>query len=291
MSLENIYKIIVFIFTVGSLAAMGLESNLHESIKTLRSPRFVALTMVWGWIAGPAFAYLITRIIPLSAPHAAGLLLISMAPAAPYYPLMVTKARGDMAFAAAFILLATLGTVVLLPLMVPLLIKGLVVSTWALAKPLLLTVLLPMVIGLAIKFYAPPLAAKLHPVVKRIGFIFFLATAVLTFVLYGRQMLNAVGSYAIGAQLLLFTLLTVVSYKVGFGLKQDQRSAMSLGMCTRNIAAVFVAYFGIKNPDPGIFVMLVLVVPLAVIVALIAARIFAKQAVMADAGGQAATPA
>jgi len=53
---------------------------------------------------------------------------------------------------------------------------------------------------------------------------------------------------------------------------------MALGMCTRNIAAVFVAYFGITNPDPGVFVMIVLVVPLALIVALIAARIFAKQA-------------
>ena len=51
---------------------------------------------------------------------------------------------------------------------------------------------------------------------------------------------------------------------------------MALGMCTRNIAAVFVAYFGITNPDPGVFVMIVLVVPLALIVAIIAARLFAK---------------
>ena len=53
---------------------------------------------------------------------------------------------------------------------------------------------------------------------------------------------------------------------------------MALGMCTRNIAAVFVAYFSIVNPDPGVFVMIVLVVPIALIVALIAARIFAKDA-------------
>jgi hypothetical protein len=37
-----------------------------------------------------------------------------------------------------------------------------------------------------------------------------------------------------------------------------------------------VAYFSIVNPDPGVFVMIVLVVPIALIVALIAARIFAK---------------
>ncbi len=43
---------------------------------------------------------------------------------------------------------------------------------------------------------------------------------------------------------------------------------MALGMCTRNIAAVFVALlWHFANPDPGIFVMIVLVVPLALIVA------------------------
>ena len=59
---------------------------------------------------------------------------------------------------------------------------------------------------------------------------------------------------------------------------------MALGMCTRNIAAVFAAFFGITNAPPGMFVMIILVVPLALIVALIAARLFARQ--RPDAGRQ-----
>ena len=53
---------------------------------------------------------------------------------------------------------------------------------------------------------------------------------------------------------------------------------MALGMCTRNIAAVFAAYFGIMNPPPGLFVMVMLVVPLAAIVAMLAANLFARSA-------------
>jgi hypothetical protein len=53
---------------------------------------------------------------------------------------------------------------------------------------------------------------------------------------------------------------------------------MALGMCTRNIAAVFAAFFGITNPPDGMFVMVILVVPLAAIVAVVAARLFARQA-------------
>ncbi len=276
MNMEEIYKIVVMIFTVSNLAAMGLEINPKEAALALKNPRFVLLILIWGWIVGPAIAWLLTNIIPLSEPHAAGLLLISMAPTAPFFPLMVSQARGDMSSAGAFILVATLGTVVFLPLQVPLLIPGLTVETWALAQPLLTMVLLPLLIGLAIKVFKSPVADKLLPVVKKIGTLFLLITAVLTAVLYYREMLSAVGSFAIGAQLLLFIILTVLSYKFGFGLKQGQRSAMALGMCTRNIAAVFVAYFGITNPDPGIFAMIVLVVPLALIVAVIAAKIFAN---------------
>jgi BASS family bile acid:Na+ symporter len=278
MSIEEIYKIVVMIFTVSNLAAMGLEINKNEAVKALKNPRFIILILVWGWIVGPAIAYGLTKVIPLSEAHAAGLLLISLAPTAPFFPLMVTKARGDMSSAGAFILVATIGTVIFLPLMVPFLIKGLVVSVWGLAKPLLLMVLLPLVIGFSIKVYKEPLALKIGPVIKKIGTLFLLITAVMTFWLYYEEMLSAIGSFAVGAQVLFFALITFLSYKIPFGLKKTQRSGMALGMCTRNIAAVFVAYFSITNPDPGVFVMIVLVVPLALIVAVIAAKIFAKDA-------------
>ena len=276
--LDQLFNLVVVIFTVANLAAMGLETNVREAVKAYRNPRFVGLTLVWGWVAGPTIAYLLITVIPLAEGHAAGLLLISLAPTAPFFPLMVTKARGDMSFAAAVMLLTTVGTVVLLPLMAPLLIKGLTVDTWSLAKPLLTMVLLPLVIGAALKVYAEPLADKLFPVVKKIGGICLLIVLALTLVLYGRDMLGAVGSFAPGAQVLFFVVITLLSYTLGFGLKQEQRSGMALAMCTRNIAAVFAAFFGITDPPPGMFVMVVLVVPLAAVVALVAARIFAKQA-------------
>jgi bile acid:Na+ symporter, BASS family len=278
MDIQVIFKIVVVIFTVTNLMAMGLESTLRDALRTLGSPRFIILTIVWGWVLGPALAWLITWAIPMEVPYAAGLMLISLAPAAPFYPMMVRRARGDMDFAAAFILLATVCTVVLLPLMLPLLVRGLKVSAWALARPLLMTVLLPLLAGIAIKVSAPKTAKKLFPVIKRIGIIFLLITAIMTFALYWREMLGAIGGFAIAAQIIFFTVMTIATYKIGFHMKQGQRSAMSLGMCTRNIAAVFVAYFGIQDPDPKIFVMMVLVVPLALGVALIAARIFLRQA-------------
>ncbi len=278
MSLQITFNLAVVIFTVSNLAAMGLELNLREALKTLRSAHAIGLILLWGWVAGPALAWLIIEIMPLSEAHAAGLLLISLAPTAPFFPMLVRKAGGDMSFTGAFMFLTTLGTVIFLPLLAPVLIEGLVVDSWSLARPLLLMVLLPLLIGGAIREFTPNAAQKLFPLIKKIGAIFLLICLVLTLVLYGRDMLDTLGSFAPGAQILFFVAITAMSYKIGFGLEQQQRSAMALGMCTRNIAAVFAAYFGITNPPPGLFVMIVLVVPLAAIIAIVAARLFNRSA-------------
>jgi len=277
--LQQLFNPFVVVFTVANLAAMGLELNLRDALKTLRSARAILLILFWGWVAGPALAWLIIKLIPLAEGHGAGLLLISLAPTAPFFPLMVRRARGDMSFAGAFMLLTTLGTVLFLPLLAPMLIKGLTVDAWSLAKPLLIMVLLPLLIGGAIRVFAPNAAERLFPLVKKIGGLFLVLVLLFTLVLYGRDMLGAVGSFAPGTQVLFLVAITAISYKIGFGLKQPQRSSMAIGMCTRNIAAVFAAYLGITNPPPGMFVMVILVVPLAAIVALAAARQFASSAV------------
>ncbi|MCK7490681.1 MAG: hypothetical protein MZW92_02035 [Comamonadaceae bacterium] len=55
--------------------------------------------------------------IPLEAPYAMGLILIGLAPCAPFLPMMVDRARGDMGYTASFMLLAAVGMVVTMPLL------------------------------------------------------------------------------------------------------------------------------------------------------------------------------
>lgn len=285
MTIDQIFNLMVVIFTVSNLGAMGLELEVRESVRIFRNPRFVLLTLSWGWLVGPAIAWLIIAIIPLQEAHAAGLMLISLAPTAPFFPMMVRRARADTPFAASFMLLTTMGTVVLLPLLAPLLVKGVTVSVMALAKPMLAMVLLPLLIGSFIRTVAGSIAAKLFPVVKKIGGLSTLIVLVMTLAMYGDEMLGAVGSYAPGSQVLFFVLMATLAYRFGFGLPQRQRSGMALGMCTRNIAAVFAAYLGIVNPPDGLFVAIILVIPLTLIVALVAARIFSSRAPEGLTGG------
>ena len=146
-TLTILLKVTLVIFMVGNLLDLGLRLDLKVALKGFRDVRFIALTVLWGFVLCPALGYLLAKVIPLPPPVAMGLILITLGPGGPMLPLMVDKARGDLNFTATFTLLTTLGTVVFLPIMVPLLVQGLTVTTWMVAKPMLLFILLPMVMG------------------------------------------------------------------------------------------------------------------------------------------------
>jgi BASS family bile acid:Na+ symporter len=276
--IQTLFNPTVLIFTVSNLAAMGLQVKLPSLIAALRDKRFLLLVFVWGWMLGPAVGYLITRVLPLAEPYVIVVLLTSLAPCAPFLQQVVGKARGEMDFAGAFIPLTAVGTVALMPLMAPLLIQGLTISTWALAKPLLLTVLLPLILGVAIREVAPKVANKGFPAVKVIAVLSTLATIVFCLALYGRAMLNTAGSYALLSMTLFMVGMGLTTYRFGFGLRQAERTVMALGMGTRNIAAVLAGALAIPNADPRIVVMVVMWTLWSVVLAFAAAPLLAKQA-------------
>jgi BASS family bile acid:Na+ symporter len=279
MTIMTWFNITVVVFTVANLMAGGLECELKAALKWLRSPKLVVPTLVWGWVVGPALAWLIIAALPLSAGHAAGLMLTSLAPIAPFLPLAASKARGDMTFTGAYILLGTVVTVVLMPVMAPLLIQGLTLSAWPLAKPLIVLVLIPLLVGVALRFYQPAVALAIFPWVKKTGGIFLLLCLATTLWIYGMEMLSTVGSFATAAWVVFMVVMAVLPYLIGFGLEQSQRSAMAIGMSSRNISAGFVAFFGITNPPDGMFLMVLLVVPIHVVIGLLAVPpIFARLA-------------
>jgi len=281
--LETTFGPLVLIFTVTNLAAMGLQVKMPDVIGSLKNKKAIALIFVWGWVLGPAVGYLIIWILPLAEPYVVVVLLCSLAPTAPFLQQMVGKARGDMPFAGALIPLVAVGTVVLMPLMAPLMIKGVSISAWALAKPLLLTILLPLIIGAAIRYYNDTMATKIFPATKLIAQLSTLLTIVWCLVLYGSSMLDTAGSFALLSMTLFMVGMAVVTYYFGFGLKQAQRSVMALSMGTRNIAAVLAAALAIPNADTRIVTMVVMWTLWSVVLAAIGARIFSKQAEQATA--------
>jgi BASS family bile acid:Na+ symporter len=285
--LPILLKITVIIFMVGNLLELGLRLELKKAMSGLRDVRFVTLSLLWAFVLCPALAYLLGVVLPLSEPYAMGLLLLGLAPCAPLLPGMVDKAHGDVNYAASFMLLASAGTVIYMPIAVPLLVKGLTVSAWTVAKPMLFLVLVPLVVGIAVQLWRQSTASFLQPYVKKVTAVDTLLMLVVVVVMYGKGFVGAIGTWAILAQVLFFTLTIVASYALAFGVPPRRKSVLTLGLSTRNCGAALAPLLVATDVAPEATVMVTLGIPMMVLFSVIAARLFAAWAGPADSAASA----
>jgi bile acid:Na+ symporter, BASS family len=272
------FKVSLAIFMAGSLLDMGLRLNLPDAIRGLRDIRFVAYTLVWSFVFCPALAYVITLVVPFERPYAIGMLLLGMAPCAPFVPTLAEKARGDLGYIAAFMLLASVGTVLCMPLTVPLLTKGLSASPWAIAKPLLIVVLLPMGIGVILRRKSDALASKVQPVVKKLAGLAGLIWAILCLIIYGKGLLGLAGSFAVASELVFFGVVCLGTYWFGFGMPHEQKIVLSVGVTTRNLGACLTPLLSVPDMDQRANLMMVLALPIMIIVVRLCAKWFSRPA-------------
>jgi BASS family bile acid:Na+ symporter len=271
-------KITMIIFMIGNLLDLGLRLDLKAALGGLKDVRFVTLSLLWAFVLCPAIAYGLTLVIPLKPAFAMGFMLLSLAPCAPLLPMVSEKAHADLNYVASFILIAAFGTVIYMPVMVPVLVKGLSVSAWTVAKPLLFLVVIPLVIGVAVQNRWGTFAARIQPFVKKVTGIATILMLICVVLIYGKGFVGSVGTYAIGTQALFFTLITAGAYALGFGMPAGQKSVISLGICTRNNGAALAPLLIAKDVDPNALVMVSLGIPLMFIFALIGAKVFAALA-------------
>lgn len=276
--LKILFNVSLVIFMVGNLLDMGLRLELKEAVRGLRDVRFVILTLVWGFVLCPALAWGIAKVMPMDPSYGIGLILLGMAPCAPYLPLVVDKARGDIVYAATTMVLAAVGTVIFMPIAVPLMITGLTVSAWAIAKPLLLLVLVPLVVGTAIRAGAKAVAIKIHPFVKMTTSIGTVVLVVVIFIMYGKDFISAIGSYTILAQLLFLAVAGGVAYLLGFGLAPNQKSVLTLGLVSRNIGPAIAPLLAASVIDHRALTSALIGLPITVIASFLAAFWFARRA-------------
>jgi BASS family bile acid:Na+ symporter len=259
------------VFTAGSLLAVGLRATARDAFAPLADARFVALTLLVGWVVCPGVARLLLAIVPLDRPYAAGLLVLSLAPAAPFAPALMQRAGADSGHTAAFMILATVATVAILPVAAPALIGGVSASPMLIARPLVLLVLLPLLIGVTARWLNQGLADRALRPVTMLSNAAGLVLAIAIVPLYGPGMVNAVGSFAIAMQVAFVATVTLAAHLAGAALPPGAQPVLTLGMCSRNLAAALAPLAQIE-PDPRAMVMIAIAVPITLAASIVAAR-------------------
>lgn len=248
--LQPCADIAVPIFVVTSMAAAGLRLRGAEMVGMFRSPPVLVGALAANFVAAPAYAYVIVRLFSLQSDHGVGLILLGCAAGAPFLPKLVEFAGGDVAGAVGLMLLLMLVSLVTMPLTLPLLIPGLSANAWQIGRPLLLTMFVPLVVGLLVRQFSPASAKSAEPAVARIA-NFSLAAAVLLLVLANmRAMVDTVGSGLSAATVLFVVGTFAIGYALAGG-SPGARIASALGAGQRNVAAALVIASA-EFPGPGV---------------------------------------
>jgi BASS family bile acid:Na+ symporter len=249
----------IIVFAVSSMLSVGLAYRVGQIIGPLREVRAVFRALVANFVLVPLLAIAIERLIPLDPPVALGLVLLAGSAGAPFLIKLTSAARNDLALSAGLLLLLVPATVVFLPFYVPLAmthpsLRGLSYgrsSILALGVPLLSTLFLPILLGLAIKAIAPQWAARLVPVGGKVASVALVVEVVATFAANFRELISMLKTAAV----LAGVLLIVGAFVIGFLLSRHERSVvLGLGTAQRNIAAAMVIASQ-DFSDPDILVM------------------------------------
>jgi BASS family bile acid:Na+ symporter len=137
-----------------------------------------------------------------------------------------------------------------------------------------MVVLLPLGVGMAILRASVSVANSVQPIVRKVTGVATLAVAVLCLIVYGKGLLGVPGSLAVAAQCIFFAIVTVAPYLLGFGLPHGQKIVLSAGLATRNLGAALAPLFSVAEMDQRAIVMVVLGLPLMVVFAMLAGKLF-----------------
>jgi BASS family bile acid:Na+ symporter len=258
----------VVVFVISSTLSVGLGLTVQEILAPLRNGRLVALSLLANFVLAPIIAIGLARVLGLEEPLGVGLLLVSVAGGAPFLLKLADLAKGNMPFAVGLMVVLMVITVGYMPIVLPLVLDNVDVNPAAIARSLILLMLIPLAVGLALRAWHAPFAARVRRFVAPVSSISMIFVVVLTTAGHFGSMLSILGSFGIVAAVIFVAICFGIGWLLG-GPGSDTRGVLSLGTAQRNTAAALVVA-GQNFSDAKVVVMItvVMIVSFAVLMPL-----------------------
>ena len=280
MDLSQLLSILMnlstLVFVVTSMLAMGLSLTVAQILSPLRNARLVILALVANFVLAPIVAYLIAQAFPLTDGLKTGLILVSTAAGAPFLPRLAQMAKGNLAFSVGLMVLLMVTTVLYMPLMLPLLLRGVIVNPWDIARPLIFLMLIPLAVALFFKARYVLRADSLAPYLAKasnIALVLLVAAGLLANL---DSLLGIVGTTGILAGLLFLVVCFVIGFLFG-GKQETIRPVLGLGTAQRNLSAALVIATANFAEDPEVIVMVLVLGLVSLLALLITANLLGKR--------------
>jgi BASS family bile acid:Na+ symporter len=278
--LHFVARLSVPVFIVSSMLAMGLGLTPRDVVAPLRNVRLVVISLLVNFVLAPGIAYLLTAVIPLERPYAVGLILLSAAAGAPFLPKLAQVANADLAMSVSLMTLLTAGTIVFMPLALPVLLPGFGASPLAIARPLIILMVLPLGIAMTVRSRAPRFSAACRPALNAVVNLSLIVLLVLLVGLNTGALFGVIGSGAIAVSAVFVALVFAAGYLLP-GPQSRAKGELGLASAARNVGAALPV--ASVQPDPKVIVMLLVGTLVGLLVCLVAAAFLRRRTTLAAA--------
>jgi BASS family bile acid:Na+ symporter len=282
-TLAKAVPIAMLTFVVSSMLAVGLSLTVRDIVTPLRNGKLLALAVLANFVLMPLAALLIARVLQLPQPLGVALVILGAAAGAPFLPKLAGIAEGNLAFAVGLMVLLMVLTVGYMPTVLPLLLEGVSVDPTKIARSLVLLMLLPLLLGLAIRARAATVAGRAAPLLNRVSSASLTLMILLLVVTNARNIVSLFGTRGILASL-VFLLVGIGVGWLTAGPSRDIKSVLALGTAQRNIAAALVVG-GQNFEDPKVVVMIAVVAIVGLLVLMPLSHQLGKSAQQPAAAG------
>jgi BASS family bile acid:Na+ symporter len=254
--MDQFMNILVTLTLIEMMAAIGLGVTLREMVGVARSWRLVAQAALANYVCVPAITVGLLLLFNALPMVAAGFLILAVCPGAPFGPPCVKIAKGDVAAAVGLMVLLAGSSAILAPVLLHFLLplmfddKTLEVDSIKIVASLLVTQLLPLLIGLGLRHWRPGLATSLQKPANLLSAVLSLVTVVVILFVHF-QMLSEIRLRGyIG-----MTALLIGSWAAGWllgGPGRELRKSMALTTSLRNVGVGLVIAAGSFAGTPAV---------------------------------------
>jgi predicted Na+-dependent transporter len=238
-ALTAIVQVSLLVFVVSSMLAMGFSLTVPAILAPLKNLKLVLLALAVNFVAVPIAAWGIQQVMNLDQDIYTGLIILATAAGAPFLPKLAGAAKGSEAFSVGLMVLLMITTIIYMPIVLPLLLSGVTINPWDIAKSLIVLMLIPLAIGLFMKARWSSIADGLQPHMAQassVALLFLLAGGI---ILEWSDIVGLLGTGGFVALIVFFIISLVMGYFVG-GSDPGIRSVMGLGTAQRNVSAAMV---------------------------------------------------
>ena len=244
MSIDRLINVLVSITLIEMMAAVGLSVTFSDLVSVARNWRLVARSALANYVCVPAATVGLLLLFGVQPMVAAGFLILAACPGAPYIPPVVAIAKGNVAVAVGLMLILAGSSAILAPILLYCLLPlvsgsvPLTVDATRIVGTLLVTQLVPLCVGVAVRQWRPLLADRLQKPANLVSKVLNLVVVGVILVTQF-QLLTAIRPRGFVGMLALLIGSWASGWLLG-GPGTEARKAMTLTTSLRNVGVGLV---------------------------------------------------